>query len=85
MNKKHLDLSTAIGFRYYDPRIDIFFPQILYTFKVNKFNVGGSIVNVAVLKNLKKIGITYDIAIFIPMEHIRKKVLFAKKIELGIL
>ena len=83
MNKKYLDLSTAIGFRHFDTRIDIFFPQILYTFKVNKFNVGGSIVNVAVLKNLKKIGITYDIAIFIPMEQIRKKVLFAEKIELG--
>ena len=83
MNKKHLDLSTAIGFRHYDHRIDIFFPQILYTFKMNKFNIGGSIVNVTVLKNHENLGTTYDIAIFIPMEKMSKMILFTEKIELG--
>ncbi|MEE2858195.1 MAG: hypothetical protein VX820_00580 [Candidatus Neomarinimicrobiota bacterium] len=83
MEKKYLDLSTAIGVRHTDFRIDIFFPQILYTIKMNKFNIGGSFVNVAILRSFENLGTTFDIAIFFPIEKLSKKVLFIEKIELG--
>jgi hypothetical protein len=83
-SKKHIDLSTAIGSRFFLDRTDVFFPQLLYTMKLNHFNIGGSLVFVKDLTNNKLLGKTFDIAIFIPMKKINDCISFVEKMELGI-
>ena len=79
-----LDLSTAIGLRHRLKQKDIFFPQFLYTIKLNNFNIGGSIVAVSDLTNKQFYGLTYDIAFFLPLKKLTKYIPLSEKIELGI-
>jgi hypothetical protein len=79
-----LDLSTAIGLRHRLKQKDFFFPQLLYTIKLNNFNIGGSIVAVSDLINKQFYGSTYDIAFFFPLKKLTKYIPLSEKIELGI-
>ena len=79
-----LDLSTAIGMRHRLKQRDLFFPQFLYTIKLNNFNIGGSIVSVSDLTNKKIYGFTYDIALFFPIKKLIKYIPLSEKVELGI-
>ena len=86
IKKTRIDVSTAIGIRTPTNQdiIDLFFPQCLYTFKMNGFNIGGSIVAVENLNSNDFLGITYDATIFFPLEKIKKQFTYFEKIELGI-
>ena len=79
-----LDLSTAIGMRHRLKQRDIFFPQFLYTIKLNNFNIGGSMVSVSDLIDKQFDGFTYDIAFFFPLKKLTKYIPLSEKIELGI-
>ena len=70
INYKYLDLATAVGLRKYNPKYEthIFFPQILYTIKINqKFYIGGSFVTIRKLEEFISIGTAKDIAAIIPI------------------
>jgi hypothetical protein len=62
-----LDLSTAVGFRERENDVDVFAPQLLYTFKLPKrFDIGGSVVYVYNLDESFGRGTTYDLFLRIP-------------------
>ena len=62
-----LDLSTAVGFRERDNDVDLFAPQLLYTFKLPyRFDIGGSVVYVYNIDDSFGRGTTYDIFLRIP-------------------
>ena len=64
----HLDLSTAIGPRHRQNKIDIFFPQLLYTIKLpNDYEIIGSFTNVYNLTNKNNLGMARDVALRIPI------------------
>ena len=63
LNKKNIDLATAIGIRSYDDKtkMHIFAPQLLYTIKFSdEIKFGGSFVNIIEInKNIKE-GLAID-------------------------
>ena len=83
-SKKYLDLSTAIGCRFFVNRLDIFLPQLLYTIKLNKFYFGGSLVRVNDLTNKNLLGTSFDISFFYPIIKKNSLNLFFEKVDLGI-
>ena len=65
-NTQKLDLATAVGIRRrFDQNWTHFFiPQLLYTFKLNnKFNLGGSIINIQDHKLDRRFGVAFDLAL----------------------
>ena len=81
---EHIDLSTAIGPRFILEKIDIFFPQLLYTIKLNKFNIGGSLVSVNDLTNNEFLGVAFDGAFFFPLKKINDSRTFIEEMEFAI-
>jgi len=91
IDTKYLDLATAIGRRHYkiSDIEDLFFPQLLFNFKVSKnFTIGGAFVNIQRITNrkLKSRGEAFDIAIYIPLSGVVKlpKFIHELKLALGI-
>ena len=79
LNIKYLDLGTACGIRYIFKDIahyDLFFPQILYNFKLQKdYTIGGSIVKVNIIENNRDFiykGFSLDLTFFTPITYIKK-------------
>jgi hypothetical protein len=63
-----LDLSTAFGARHRLKQVDVLFPQLLYTFKLpENFEIAGSFTNVYNTKARNSRGLTFDIAVRIPI------------------
>lgn len=63
-----IDLSTAIGARSRKGELDYFFPQLLYTVKLDKgFEVMGSVVRVHNPDLKSNRGVTYDLGLRIPV------------------
>ena len=85
---RFLDLSTAIGIRQYIPKSNqhLFFPQILYTIKINKkIQVGGSFVKIKDIKNnYKPLGQTTDIALLLSIYEAKDKFIDSINICLGV-
>ena len=79
MDNDQLDLSTAIGVRKVvniEKSNDLFFPQILYNYKINnKYSIGGSIVKVGKIyhKSIKHTGISIDLGLYKQLPFIHKK------------
>ncbi len=74
LESNRLDLATAIGLRRNrtTKASDIFFPQLLYTFKLNNgFSIGGSFVNISSDQESKNKGIpvALDIFLHIPLKN----------------
>ena len=78
-----LDLSTAFGLRHRLKRTDRFFPQLLYTIKLNNVNIGGSVVAITDITNNKYSGITIDVALFFPLVILQNRIKLFEKMELG--
>tara|TARA_B000000475_G_scaffold44558_2_gene33538 strand:+ start:18996 stop:19628 length:633 start_codon:yes stop_codon:yes gene_type:complete len=74
LNHKKLDLAAAIGIRHTKyQNFDIFFPQLLYTYKLpNDFSIGGSIVRVIELENERIKGDAIDITLYTPLRWAEK-------------
>ena len=74
LNHKKVDLAAAIGLRHTkNQNWDIFFPQLLYTYKLpNDFSIGGSIVRVIELENEKIKGDAIDITFYAPLKWAKK-------------
>lgn len=73
LRSNRLDLATAVGLRTNrtNELMDLFFPQLLYTFKLNGgFAIGGSFVNIPNDQGIldRKIPIVMDIFLHIPIE-----------------
>lgn len=63
-----LDLSTAYGIRHREGEIHSYFPQLLYTFKMpSSYQVAGSVVNVYDHSDAENLGVTYDVALRVPL------------------
>lgn len=79
-----LDLSTAAGIRHIDRRKDLVFPQLLYNYKFkNDFTIGGS--STVIFKDSKKYtGTSFDIALFIPLKFISKRISWVDKLHFAI-
>ncbi len=77
-NNPLLDLAVATGWRkVYDKSkgYDIFFPQLLYNYKLSKnFTLGGSLVNVINISNGKNIdkGYTIDVTVYKKIDYFNK-------------
>jgi hypothetical protein len=91
VDKKYLDLATAIGRREYtlSDVIDLFFPQLLFNIKFSEdLTVGGAFVNIQRNKNnkLQSHGTAFDVAIFLPLSGVVKlpKFVHELKVALGI-
>ena len=91
VDKKYLDLATAIGRREYTLSnvIDLFFPQLLFNIKFSEdLTVGGAFVNIQRNKNnkLQSHGTAFDVAIFLPLSGVVKlpKFVHELKVALGI-
>jgi len=72
---KNLDLSTAIGIRKYTNSTEthFFFPQLLYTLRLSeKFNIGGSFVNIRNRYLDIGMGIASDVFILIKIYENKK-------------
>lgn len=67
-----VDLATAIGIRNTNSKKnDIFFPQILYNYKLpSQLSLGGSIVKVLELDSQKDLGNAIDISLYFPMKRV---------------
>tara|TARA_Y100000590_G_scaffold403368_1_gene490043 strand:+ start:1236 stop:1796 length:561 start_codon:yes stop_codon:yes gene_type:complete len=67
INNKIFDLASAVGFRKKIEAdwVHLFFPQLLYSIKINKkIKIGGSIVNVKDLNKKVSFGNTLDIGVY---------------------
>lgn len=89
INLKHLDLATAGGIRAYTNTTTkhMFLPQLLYNIKLTKgYTVGGSLVNIRTLVNDNpgNLGITLDIALFIPLTKYLFKNNKVEEMKLGL-
>ena len=76
INSKKIDLATAIGIRNIDnQRWDVFFPQLLYNYKLPYgFSIGGSIVKVVEKNNvIVDKGNAIDISVYVPLKNIVKQ------------
>ena len=74
LKSNRLDLATAVGLRTNKTTeaTNLFFPQLLYTFKLrNGFSIGGSLVNIlSDQKSLNKgIPVALDIFLHIPLQN----------------
>jgi hypothetical protein len=70
-----LDLATAIGIRQYTNSsvVDLFFPQLLFTIKINRrMDIGGAYVNIKREQNKKFIdeGTAFDIALYFKLSEV---------------
>jgi len=74
LNHKKIDLSTAFGLRYTkNNKWDIFFPQLLFSYKLPKdFSIGGSFVKVIQLESKEIKGDAIDITLYSPIKNIKK-------------
>jgi len=89
LDSKYLDLSTAIGQRRYtkSDEKDLFYPQLLYTFKFNRnVNIGGAFVFVKRKMNGKYVdkGSAFDIAAYFSLNEIINLPNFIQDMKLGI-
>jgi hypothetical protein len=74
LNTTKLDLATATGFRtnLANQNRDLFFPQMLYTVKLNRgYSLGGSVValNATSAAGNEQSRIAIDVALFIPLHR----------------
>ena len=74
LNTTKLDLATATGFRtnLANQNLDLFFPQMLYTVKLNRgYSLGGSVValNATSAAGNEQSRIAIDVALFIPLHR----------------
>ena len=85
LNHKKFDLAAAIGLRHTkNQNWDIFFPQLLYTYKLpNDFSIGGSIVRVIELEHERIKGDAIDITLYTPLKWAEKLNGNIKKAYLG--
>ncbi|MDX8382093.1 MAG: hypothetical protein R8M14_08295 [Ghiorsea sp.] len=68
LQNNRIDLATAVGVRHRRTINDLFWPQLLYTIKINKgYDVIGSVVNVYNQTLKTNRGMTYDVAFRIPL------------------
>jgi len=75
-SSRKIDIGTGLGLRKIDANLnnsfDYFFPQILYNYKLaNGYSIGGSMVNLIDRKKIKKMGYSFDIALYIPLNKIK--------------
>jgi len=63
------DIATAVGLRNRHSNYYLYFPQLLYTYKLAyQYDIGGSVVGVYNIQKSHYRGITYDIALRIPFK-----------------
>jgi len=68
-----VDFATAFGLRNTNSnKNDIFFPQILYTYKLsNQLSIGGSIVKVLELDSKADMGNAVDLSLYFPLNRLK--------------
>ena len=74
LNTTKLDLATAAGFRtnLANQNRDLFFPQMLYTVKLNRgYSLGGSVVALTItsVSENEQSRVAMDVALFIPLHR----------------
>ncbi len=86
---KYLDLATAVGLRRYtdSDAVDLFYPQLLFTFKLSKkLDIGGAFVNIKREEGEKYVdkGSAFDIAVYIRLSDELKLPEYIEDVKLGI-
>ena len=98
IGNKYIDLSTAMGVRFIKGTIDAFFPQLLYTIKLPRnFDIIGSVVHLFYTEEKfkqndsfridsrdYKAGLTFDIALRIPIPIKKIQPDFVKGVKFAI-
>ncbi len=89
IDKKYLDLASAVGKRHYtvSKEDDLFFPQLLFNIKFNKkFTVGGAFVNIQRMANntISAKGTAFDIAMYLPLSGVVKLPKFVHELKLAL-
>ncbi len=73
LKSDRVDLATAFGVRNTNlNNKDIFFPQILYTYRLsNGLSIGGSVVKVLDFENKADIGNAIDLSFYFPLKRVK--------------
>jgi len=90
LDYEYLDLATAVGIRQYfkSPSSHLFFPQLLYNFKLGGgFTIGGSLVGIREINEGKfeYQGSAFDVSLYIPLTTLIKlpKIIEEFKLAIG--
>lgn len=89
LDYEYLDLATAVGIRQYfkSPSNHLFFPQLLYNFKLGGgFTIGGSLVGIREINEGKfdYQGSAFDVSLFVPLTTLIKLPKFIEEFKLAI-